>query len=32
MKKKVLGYLDENYNSFSKSFKKIAEYINIIRV
>lgn len=27
MKKKVLGYLDENYNSFSKSFKKIAEYI-----
>ncbi len=27
MKKKVLKYLDDNYNSFSKSFKKIAEYI-----
>ena len=27
MKKKILRYLDDNYNSFSKSFKKIAEYI-----
>ncbi|WP_291259308.1 MurR/RpiR family transcriptional regulator [Fusobacterium sp.] len=27
MKKQVLKYLDDNYNSFSKSFKKIAEYI-----
>ena len=27
MKKKILGYLDNNYNSFSKSFKKIADYI-----
>ena len=27
MKKKVLGYLEDNYGSFSKSFKKIAEYI-----
>ncbi|MDO4589611.1 MAG: MurR/RpiR family transcriptional regulator [Fusobacterium sp.] len=27
MKKKILGYLDDNYESFSKSFKKIADYI-----
>lgn len=27
MKKKILGYLDENYEDFSKSFKKIADYI-----
>lgn len=27
MKKKILGYLDDNYSTFSKSFKKIAEYI-----
>lgn len=27
MKKKILGYLDDNYDSFSKSFKKIADYI-----
>ena len=27
MKKKILNYLDGNYESFSKSFKKIADYI-----
>ena len=27
LNKKILRYLDDNYNSFSKSFKKIAEYI-----
>lgn len=29
MKKKILGYLDENYDEFSRSFKKIADYIKI---